>query len=178
VQFALAMMMLFAVGIGGHQWGKMSSGEVLPVQSIIDDFDAGLRDPSPFEIATDNPAETATWLTRKLGIKVRLPAPHRAGVKLLGARGHQLYGRPVAQTHYLKDGTRVVLNQIHAPRYGLSGLTEVTSGGQTFFVKDCGAYRLVVWRADDNIMALVSPLAMREALLLGDAMRDTSSTLA
>jgi hypothetical protein len=175
-QCALVLMLMLAAG-GGHYLGYHRATTALPVQSIIDDYNAGLQNALPYEFVADDPATAALWLSRKLGIKVHLPTPAQAGVKLLGARRHHLHGHPVAQTHYLKNHTHVALYQIHAPRYGLSGLDEVEMKGHLYYIKSSGQCRIVVWRVDDNVMAMVSPLAMHESLLLAQAMRDSSHPL-
>lgn len=172
--FILATLLLLGVGMGGHQLGTRHAARVLPVQKLVDDFDAGLRSPAPFQLVADDPKTTESWLSQNLGMKVRLPAPKRAGVKLLGARTHHLEDRPVAQTHYLKGNVRVALYQMRAPRYGLPDLDEVQVHGRLYYTKDCGPYRAIVWRAGDNVMTMVSPLAMRESLLLASDMRDNT----
>lgn len=170
---ALAAVLIAAV-MGGHRLGEVHSARAMPVQKLVDDFDEGLKSPAPFELVADNSKTTETWLSQSLGMRVRLPAPQSAGVKLLGARRHHLADRPVAQTHYLKGNVRVALYQMHAPRMGLNDMDEVQVNGRSFFWKNCGPYRAIVWRAGDNIMTLVSPLAMRESLDLASAMREST----
>lgn len=172
--FALAASLLVAVGIGGHQLGMRHATHVLPVQKLVDDFDAGMKSSTPFELVADDSKTTESWLSQSLGMKVRLPTPQRAGVKLIGARRHHLEDRPVAQTHYMKGNVRVALYQMRAPRYALPDLDEVQVHGRLYFTKDCGPYRAIVWRAGDNVMTMVSPLAMRDSLLLASAMRDNT----
>lgn len=172
--FALAISLLIAVGVGGHQLGTRHAAHVLPVQKLVDDFDAGMRSAAPFELVADDSTTTESWLSQSLGMKVHLPTPQRAGVRLLGARRHHLEDRPVAQAHYMKGNVRVALYQMRAPRYGLPELDEVQVHGRLYFTKDCGPYRAIVWRAGDNLMTMVSPLAMRDSLLLASAMRDNT----
>jgi anti-sigma factor RsiW len=174
---ALAFIVVFAAASGGHYVGYHRNTTALPVQSIIDDYHAGLRNPLPYEFVADDPATAAAWLSRQLGMKVHLPSPKQAGIKLLGARHHRLHGHPVAQTHYLKNGTHVALYQIHAPRYGLGDLDEVEIKGHLYYIKNSGLCNMVIWRVDDNVMAMVSPFAMRESLLLAQAMRTNSRAL-
>jgi anti-sigma factor RsiW len=175
LRLMLATLVLLAVGLGGRQLGHWHTARALPVQLLVDDFDAGLRSSIPVELVADNPQAASKWLSRKLGVQVRLPALNRAGIKLLGARRHHIAGHPVAQTHYLKDGVRVALYQVHAPHYGLSGLNEVEFNGCLFFIRNFGNYHAVIWRSDDNLMALVTPLARHEALQLAAAMRASTT---
>jgi hypothetical protein len=77
----------------------------------------------------------------------------------------------VAQAHFIRNGVRFALFQVHAPRCGMTGLEEKLVGGRTFLAAQRGAYHVVVWRKGDNIMTLVSPLASPQSLLLAAAMR-------
>jgi len=172
---AMVLALIFVAGLGGHQIARQGTADVFPVQCLADDFDAGLKSPTPYEFVSHDPEATAQWLSAQLGMPVRLPSPERAGVKLVGARRHVLRGRPVAQTHYIKDGQRVALYQVLAPKYGFSGLNEVRGNGRRhFFYKDCGGYRVVLWRSGENVMAIVTPVAIHEALQLATAIRENS----
>jgi anti-sigma factor RsiW len=172
---AMVVVLTLAAGLGGHQWAQRGAGDVFPVQCLADDFDAGLKDPSPYEFVSQDPRATARWLTHQLGMPVHLPATEKAGVRLLGARRHQLHGRPMAQTHYLKEGMRIALYQVQAPKYGLGGLNEIGGPGRRhFYFKDCGGCRVVLWRVDESVMAIVTPLSIHEALDLAGAIRAAS----
>jgi hypothetical protein len=177
LQWLTTFALIAVVGIGAHQAGRAGAGRVLPVQSLVDQYDASLKSPAPFELIADNTQDPKTiskqW-SRHLGMKVHVPAPKRTGVKLLGANRHLLWDRPVAQTHFLKDNVRVALYQVNEARCGLNGLDEVNVGGKVFLTGNHGAYRVVAWRADDNVMTMVSPLAMSESLKLAKAMRDSN----
>lgn len=166
-----AAMLMVSMAAAGHAVGHRGA-RILPVESLIDDFDASLRSPAPFDLVADNPRSTSDWLAHRTGMRVTLPAGLHAGVKLVGARGHVLWGRTVAQTQYLKNDTRFALYQIRAPRSGLPALEEVKLNGRTFFVHNRGGYHAIIWRSDENVMAVVSPLATREAMLLADAIRN------
>lgn len=180
LRLAMGAVLLVAVGWGGHQVGRaraQSETRVLPVQSLVDDFDAGLRSPSPFEFVAMRPGDNqqaARWLSRHVGAPVHLPSPARAGVQLLGARRHTLWHHSVAQTHYLKNGVRVALYQVREPRCGLPHMDEVKLRGRVFLTSNNGQYRVVAWRAGDIVMTLVTPLAMRESLQLAANLRSDS----
>lgn len=174
VRFALAVWMLLAVGLGGHYLGSRQSAPVLPVDTFVSDFDEGIKSAMPLDfISADEQDATsaAAWLSRHTGQKVKLPSPAKSGARILGARHRELWTRPVAQAHYIRNGVRVALFQVHAPRCGVAGLEEKSVGGRTFLVAQRGAYHVVVWRKGDNIVTLVSPLASPQSLRLAAAMR-------
>lgn len=182
-QWALGLCLVAAVAGGSHELGRfraVSDTANLPVQSLVDDFDEGLRSPSPFDFVAYRPEDNqhaAAWLSQSVGAKVQLPAPTRAGVRLLGARRHTIEDRPVAQTHYSKDGVPIALYQVRAPAYGLAGMNEVRIGSHVFMTSNRGNYRVVAWRAGEVIMTMVSPLGMERSLQLADALRNNQDPL-
>jgi anti-sigma factor RsiW len=173
LQWALALLCMSAVGFGGHRIGSRSASKELPVQSLVDDFDAGLHSATPLEFIADENLDNSAvsqWLSQRVGMKVQLPARH-AGTKLLGAKRHPLWNRPGVQTHYLKNGIHVGLYQIRDPRCALANMDEVEIKGKLFLVGVHGPYHVVVWRNGDDVMALVSPLRQNESLRLASLMR-------
>ncbi len=149
---------------------------VLPVQALVDDFDSGLRSDTPFEFVADEretaPA-AAKRLQNKLGVALHLPLKPRSGARLLGARRHTHWKRAGVQAHYEQNGVRVAVYQMREPSCALGDLREVEMNGRLFMTGKHGAYRVVAWRAGDDVMTMVSPLAMQqhESLLLADDMR-------
>ena len=177
LRLSAAFLVLVSVGLGGQQWGRqraVAEADQLPAQSLVDDYVSGL-DTHPLEIAARSSRQTAHWLSRRVGHHVHIPETRTIGARLLGARLHSVQGRASTQTHFLKNGVRLTLYQIHAPHSGLGELGEVQWNRQSFFTGQYGICRLVAWRRDDDIMALVSPLAMREALLMAGSMRENTS---
>lgn len=192
--WAAAAAVLCATTIGAHSLGfyratqnlpqnasflaKKAPPRILPVQSLVDDFDSGLRRDTPFEFVADEretPQIAARRLETQLGVLIHLPLKPRSGAKLLGARRHQTWNRPGVQAHYEKNGVRVAVYQMREPSCSLGDLDEVELNGRLFLMGKRGAYRVVAWRAGDDVMTMVSPLAMqpRESLLLADDMRHT-----
>lgn len=170
----LALLLASAVGFGGHALGRARAGRELPVQSLADDFDAGLHSSTPFEFVADdsqNERVASQRLSRQMGLPVRLRLARQSGVRLLGARRHSLWNRPGVQTHYIKNGVQVALYQIREPRCSLNDLDETEIDGRLYLTGVRGAYRIVAWRAGDNVMTLVSPLAMKDALHLARDLR-------
>lgn len=166
-----------------HQIGRGSSPHDLPVQEFVTDFDNGIKSPAPFEftaldVAGNNAQsaaiaarDAASWLSARAGMTIEVPAARAPGLKLIGAR-HLMQGeRSVAQAHYLQNGVRVALYQVRDARAGLGSLDAVQLGRRTYFTSNHDPYRVVSWRAGEDIMALVSPLAMRESLLLAQRLR-------
>ncbi len=155
---------------------NVAGARVLPVQSLVDDFDQSLRSQAPFEFVSDEretPAAAAKRQQSKLGVAIHLPVKLRSGAKMLGARRHSGGGRPGVQAHYVKDGVRIGVYQIREPACGMGNLNEVEWKGNLFLTGARGSYHVVAWRSGDDIMTMVSPLAMNEhdALLLAAAMR-------
>jgi hypothetical protein len=176
LRWATPVLLMALAGWGGHWLGSTrAEADVLPAQSLLDDYAGNLQHPAPLEGKANDAPATAAWLSRRTGMKVRVPAPQRAGVKLLGGRSHHLHGHAVAQTRYLKNGKRVALYQIHAPSYGLSNLAAVKLDGRTFFLRDTGTYRLIAWRSGESVMALVTPFAPADALRLASVIRASTS---
>ncbi len=152
---------------------------VLPVQSLVNDFDVSLRRQTPLEFVADERESTQMIghkLQNQLGVAMHLPIKPRSGAKLLGARRHSAWNRTGVQVHYVKDGVRIAVYQFREPSCGMGDLNEVEWKGQLFLTGQRGAYRIVVWREDDDVMAMVSPLAMRqhESLLLAEDIRQTN----
>jgi hypothetical protein len=176
-RYAVMIVLFFAVGLTGHRIGSLQGAQALPVQLLVDDFDLCLKSATPLEyVATDsnNAKPVAHWLSAQVGHKVLLPAPTRSGTRILGARHHELWGHSVAQAHYIKDGVRVALYQIHEPRAGLKGLQETEVNGRTYLATRRGNYHVVVWRKGDDIVTMVSPLKKVASLRLAAALREAA----
>jgi hypothetical protein len=176
-RFAGALLVLIAVGLGGHHFGRQQNARALPIDSIVSDFDAGMKSPLPLDFISADVSDArpaAHWLTAQVGHKIFLPAPGKTGTQIVGARRHELWGRPVAQAHYLKNGVRVALYQIREPRAGLKGLRETRVHGRTFMTAEKGDYRVVVWRKGDDIMTMVSPLQRESSLRLAAVLREAA----
>ncbi len=166
--------LLNADGVRNH------ATRVLPVQSLVDEFDSSLRRSAPLEFVADereSPQSAAWRLQKQLGVSLRLPLKPQKGVKLLGALRQKSWHRPGVQARYIKNGVRVAVYQMREPACGMGNLREVEWQGQLFMTGDRGAYRVVAWRADDDVMTLVSPLAMQphDSLLLAQQMRHTAN---
>jgi hypothetical protein len=175
--YALATVMLCVVGLAGHQIGRRQEMWALPVQSLVDDFESGLKSPVPLDYVSPDSGDakaTAHWLSRQVGHKVLLPAPGKSGTRILGARRHELWGRAVAQAHYIKNGVHIALYQIHEPRAGLRDMQEAEFKGRTYLAARRGNYHVVVWRKGDDIVTMVSPLERVASLRLAAALRDAS----
>ena len=174
---ALALFLLTAVGVGGHHFGSQQGARALPIQSIVDDFQTGENSPLPLDFVSSDTSDAkpaAHWLSTHVGHKVLLPSPGRSGTHIVGARRPELDGRAVAQAHYIHNGVRVALYQIHEPRAGLKGLQETQINGRTFLASQRGAYHVVVWRKGEDIVTMVSPLASGASLRLAAVLRDAS----
>ncbi len=177
-QLGVAAFLLVGVGMGGHQLGRSQGAQALPIQNFVDDFDEGLRSEMPLDFVSldeSDASSAARWLSTRTGQKVKLPTPAKSGARILGARQKAIWSHPVAQAHYIKNGVRVALYQVHEPRCGVSGLEETSVGGHTFMTAKRGAYHVVVWRKGDDIVTMVSSLAPHQALRLAAAMRDDDS---
>ena len=172
LRWAVPALLIIFAGWGGHFLGSSrADADVLPAQSLLDDYKGGLLHPAPMEVRASDAPTTAKWLSRRTGMKVRVP--QRADVKLLGGHAHHLKGHEVAQTRYLKNGRRIALYQIHAPSYGLSNLTVAKLDGHTFFLHDNGEFRLIAWRSGESVMALATPFSTADALQLANAIRNS-----
>jgi len=178
VQVGVAAFLLIGIGLGGHHLGRSQGAQALPIQSFVDDFDEGMKSEMPLDfisVDANDATSAARWLSTRTGQKVKLPTPAKSGARILGARQKTLWSHPVAQAHYIKNGVRVGLYQVHEPRCGVSGLEETSVNGRTFMTAKRGAYHVVVWRKGDDIVTMVSPLAPHQALRLAAAMRDDDS---
>lgn len=175
-RWALTALVLLAVGLAGQHLGSPQGAPSLPVDTFVDDFDAGIKSEMPLDFISDNEQDAtsaAAWLTRHTGQKVKLPSPKKSGTRILGARQREIWRHhAVGQAHFIRNGVRFALFQVHAPRCGMTGLKEESVGGRTFMVARRGAYHVVVWRKGDNIVTLVSPLTSPQALRLAATMRD------
>ncbi len=176
-RYAAAACVLALGVVGGHKVGRQSGPTALPVQSLMEDYASGLGPNAPLEVSARSEDDTSRWLSQQMGRRVSLPAASRVGAMLLGARRCIVEGRPSAQAHYLKNGVRVTYYQIHAPHLGLSGLGEIRSGGRSYFTQKLNGCNLIVWRSDEDIMAVVSPLEMPASLSLAHSMRDSTPVL-
>jgi len=170
VKYVFAMLLFLAAGFGGHQLGRKTV-PVFPVSSLVEDFDNSLKSPEPLGLVGDNNHAAAAWLRGSTGIHVHLPSQSATGMHLLGARRGDVNGTTVALTHYEKNGVRVVLYQLNAPRVALDGLNQINLNGRAYFTQDYGAYHVVAWRSGDNVLAVVSPLPVSDALQLAVQMR-------
>jgi anti-sigma factor RsiW len=177
VRYAAAACVLAAGVLGGHTAGRQGEGNELPVQSIVQDYAAGLGAGAPLEVSARSEGDTSRWMSQRMGRPISVPEASRVGAMLLGARSSTVQGRPSAQVHYLKDGVRVAYYQIHAPHLGMAGLGEVRSGGRSYFTQRLGNCSLIAWRTDEDIMAVVSPLAMPDSLSLALSMREATPVL-
>lgn len=153
-----------------------SSLRLLPVQSLVNAFDDSLRNATPLEFVADqseSPQTIGRKLKKQLGVAMHLPIKPRSGAKLLGVQRHFGWNRPGVQAHYVKNGVRVAVYQFREPNCGLGDLNEVEWNGHLFMTGSRGAYRVVAWRSGEDVMTMVSPLAMREheSLLLAEDMR-------
>jgi anti-sigma factor RsiW len=176
-RYAVAALLFIAVGVGGHQYGMQQSAQILPIESIVQDFDDNLKSPAPLDFISQNGVDekpAAKWLSTQVGHRISLPAPTRTGTRLVGVRRHELDGRAVAQAHYLKNGVRVALYQIRDPRAGLNGMETTSYRGRTFLASQHGAYHVVVWRKGEDIVTMVSPLSREPSLRLAAALREAS----
>jgi hypothetical protein len=175
MRWALAALLLLAVGLGGHRLGRQQGAPALPIDTFVSDFDEDIKSEMPLDFISYNEQDAtgaAAWLSRHTGQNVKLPSPRKSGARILGARHRKLWTHPVAQAHYIRNGVRLALFQVHAPRCGVTGLQETSVGGRTFLIAQRGAYHVVVWRKGDNIVTLVSPLARPQSLRLAAAMRE------
>jgi anti-sigma factor RsiW len=174
LRWAVAGVLICGAGVSGHYMGQMNPTHELPVQSLINDFDSGLKSPTPLEFIaqkSDDAHAAAGWLSSHIGISVHVPSVSEAGAELIGARRSLLGSNPVSQTHYLKNGVRVALYQVREPRYSMGGFEEVQLDGRIFMTKKSGDYRVVAWRSGENVLTMVSPLELHESLTLAQAMR-------
>lgn len=174
LKLALASMIFGAAAFGGHFIGVQNAPRELPVQSLVDDFDHNLQSATPLDYVSDDsqtPAQSAQLISDNVGLKVDAP-PRHEGVKLLGARRHSLWNRPGVQAHYLKNGVPFTLYKIREPRCALDGLGEVQVNGRTYLQGQRGQYHVVVWRAGEEVMAMISPLAPQPSLALARSMRE------
>lgn len=169
-----------------HEMGRQRSPHDLKLQPFVDDFDMGLKSPAPFEFtaydASGNTAEAvrvaheaAHWLSARAGIPIAVPPARAPGLTLIGARHSFLGERPVAQAHYLQSGVRVGLYQVRDAGVGLGSLDPVKIGQRTYLTANRGPYRVVAWRSGEDVLALVSPLAMRESLQVAQQLRNANS---
>lgn len=174
-RWALAALLFLAIGLGGHRLGRLQGAPTLPIDTFVSDFDSGIKSEMPLDFVSANEQDAssaAAWLSRSTGQNVKLPSPKKSGTHILGARHREIWtNHTVAQAHFIRNGVRLALFQVHAPRCGVSGLEEKSVGGRTFLIAQRGAYHVVVWRKGDNIVTLVSPLARPQSLLLAAAMR-------
>ena len=170
LRYVFAALLFLAAGIGGHQLGRKQI-PVLPVSWLVEDFVNSLKSPEPLDLVDGNNHDAAAWLKSNTGIRVHLPSQSETGMRLLGARRGNVNGTTVALTHYEKNGVRLVLYQLNAPRVALDGLDQVNLNGRAYFTQDYGAYHVVAWRSGDNVLAVVSPFPVSEALQLAVHMR-------
>lgn len=198
-RFAVLTALLTATAIGSHSVGYYRASNrsemnanvstqdaaalrVLPVQSLVNDFDASLHGRAPLEFVS-NTNETAPKarqrLQNQLGVAIHLPMKPRMGAKLEGARRHFGWNRAGVQARYVQNGVRLAVYQMREPRWALGDLQEIEWNGRLFMTGTRGAYRVVVWRAGEDVMTLVCPLQMpsHDSLLLAAALREPEQTL-
>lgn len=170
---ALTACILFGIVLGRHS--AHQEAPFLPVTDIVADFDRRV-DNAELELGEDTSdmATLAAGLSDKVGLKVKLPKAERVGAQLVGVRATEYDGVPTIEANFVKDGNKMVFFQAKAPQRSLRFVQEKRLGDKVFMIRDLGKYRVVAWRNDESVLAVVSPLNTDDSLMLASAMRDSA----
>jgi hypothetical protein len=167
---AFALLLVGAVFYGRHS--AQLESPYFPMALMVADYDKQVRlKENSFDLRGNNTRLLEAELSPQMGMQVRLPEPGKFGARLLGVRTTQYDGVPTVEAHFEQGGTRVAFVQARAPQRSLRWVTETRLNGRVYLLREVGVYRVVAWREDDSVLAVVSPLDQDQSLKVAERIR-------
>ncbi len=109
---------------------------------------------------TGSAATITDWFTRRVSLRVSIPTLSDDW-QLRGARLDEFQQRPTAHLLYIRgNGQRTSLSFFDPLALDFPARAQVQFEGQTFFVRDNGVHRAVLWRSGAIGYALIGDLAV------------------
>lgn len=173
IRYAAVPLMLVGAIFYGRQTAQIES-PYLPLATMVADYDKQIRlNAEAFDIQGEDPKAISAALSPQLGMQVRLPEAEKFGARLLGVRKMEYDGVPTVEAHFQEGGTRMAFVQAKAPQRSLRWVTEARIGGRLYLIREVGVYKVIAWRADDSVLAVVSPLDEVKSLRIAERIRDS-----
>ena len=149
----------------------------IPIGRMVEEYASRVKHHSESnDIVMADARSAEAIFTRSAGMRVILPRPETTGVKLLGVRQGEIEGTAMVESQYLDGANRFAFIQAWGPRHAIRFATEKRLGNRVYMLRDCGEYHVVAWRADDTVLAVVTPLDWEPALALAERLRTSTAS--
>ncbi len=151
---ALLISYLFYFSPSKHNINVLSKTEYKITEELVEDYIRYKLSEQPVEYATEDAKELANWFNGKLDFTTRFSSLN--GFTLSGGRLCYLLERRIALAFYYNSDHWVSLFICRDSHLDLSGLKTISKKNKTFWVDESKGYKVVLWKQNDLLYALVS----------------------
>lgn len=156
-----AYVLLLLVMLGGSFWWSVTTPRATDaaLSELFQRHEMYFENQPALDV-TGSAATITAWFTKRVSFRVS-PPTLRDGWQLRGARLDEFQQQPTAHLLYIRgNGQRTSLSFFAPQTITLPARNQIQFEGQTFFVRDNGVHRAVLWRSGALEYALIGDLAV------------------